>query len=478
MKRLIPAVLALFALSAFADQTTGGVNWIEPLGYTKPHFTPISVPSEASTPNKYWIDLTSGSGATCSNVSPCKSLSSVSGKAGTTGGPAYIYVKGIGPFGNPTLYGSVGNEVVIKPWDDNTSATFTGRNNLVSQLQNIVIDGGMNLGFRFQSDSGGQFDPSLYFNASGATTHQNIKIARSQWHVPGMGEWVAQWGQYTDLYFINNEFHADGSTDTGNQHHMYFSGASNYGTSSGLYILNNIFRSTPGEAIEFRMFQTVTGVTIDGNAFHDVGKGTCSNSWKCRSAITFVDGQTSGARIANAKFSNNLVWDTGEGIMRCWASSSVLVYNNTVYLWGQGTPQNGNYGTWAFFGYQADGNCTPVNNIIYSGGGKSQNGSTLIPFDNSSGIASGASNNMCATGQSCGANAQPWSSTTAQSINPNISSFMFMNSSSTALGNGINTAGTPDYISNPRPSSSGWDIGAIGGSASTNIQAPTNLRVQ
>jgi len=80
------------------------------------------------------------------------------------------------------------------------------------------------------------------------------------------------------------------------------------------------------------------------------------------------------------RISNNLIWDTGEGIVRCW-SGNANIFNNTVWQWGQGIPQNGNYGTWAFFGYQGDGDCVVKNNIIYA------NGSNKI-FQTESGVTS------------------------------------------------------------------------------------------
>ena len=53
----VAGIAALFAVSssAFAAQTTGGVNWIDPLSYQKPQFIPITVPDEASVTNKAHI---------------------------------------------------------------------------------------------------------------------------------------------------------------------------------------------------------------------------------------------------------------------------------------------------------------------------------------------------------------------------------------------------------------------------------------
>src|SRR3954452_23632458 len=97
MKPLLPApLLLLVCASVLAGQTTGGVNWLDSLKYEKPQFFPLTVPDEAIVANKYYVDLTGGSGTACTQVAPCKDLSIVAGKPGTTGGPAYIYMKGSG----------------------------------------------------------------------------------------------------------------------------------------------------------------------------------------------------------------------------------------------------------------------------------------------------------------------------------------------------------------------------------------------
>src|SRR5690349_112310 len=79
--------------SAMADQTTGGVNWLDPLAYRKPAFVPITVPGTAVA--TYYIDGSSGTdGGACSQSSPCKYFSNLCGKTGMTGGPVFVYIKG------------------------------------------------------------------------------------------------------------------------------------------------------------------------------------------------------------------------------------------------------------------------------------------------------------------------------------------------------------------------------------------------
>jgi len=454
-----------------ADQTTGGVNWLDPLGYTKPAFFPLTVPTPGA--NQYWVDLAAGAGTTCTSGSPC-SWTTVQGKPGThgDGGGAYIYIKNSGAIGSPTLYGTPGNEVVIKPWDNNTLATITGRNNWTTRIQYVIFDGGPNLKIKFNSTSNSQFDPSVYFNAATAGLESHITFYRTQWSVPGMGENIAQWGIVDNLNIINSEFQSGASSDANNQHHIYFSGASNFGTSAHIYIRNNIFRDTPGEQIEFRMFQNTDDVVIDGNVFHNVGKGTCPVSWKCRPAITVA---SSGATVTNLVISNNLMWDIGEGAVRMWTGSP-FVYNNSIWQWGQGQPANGGWGQWAFYGGGPnDGNGTIRNNILY-GTGSTGNGAALIPWDTS---AFTKSNNVCISAMTGCSQVFQTSGTnqTVMSLSPSSSSFMFVNGPlSNAFQTGATIAAvTSSYTLVPRVAP--YDIGAFAGTALATLRAPTNLRI-
>jgi hypothetical protein len=455
-----------------ASQTSGGVNWLDPLAYTKPAFYPLTLPSPGT--QQYWVDLASGSGTSCTSTAPC-SWTTVQGKPGTRGdgGGAFIYIRGTGPIGSPTLYGTAGNEVVIKPWDDNTLATITGRNNWTTQIQYVIFDGGRNLNIKFNSTSNNQYDPSVYFNASTTGTESHITFYRTQWTVPGMGEYVSQWGIFDNLSFINSEFQSGASTDTMNQHHLYFSGASNFGPSAHLYIRNNVFRDTPGEELEFRMFQTMDDVVIDGNVFHNVGKGTCPSGWKCRPAITLAN---SGASITNIQISNNVMWDIGEGAVRMWTGSP-LVYNNTIWQWGQGSPANGGWGQWAFYGPGPnDALGTIQNNIIY-GTGNTANGYALVPFDGSNYTKS---NNVCASGSTsgCGQSFQTsGANQTVMSLSPNSPNFMMLNGpSSTAYQTGMTiVAVTTSYLGTARTPP--YDIGAFPGTSVVSLTAPSNLRI-
>lgn len=470
-------VLALLLLLASGLASAATVNWIDTADYQKP--APLVVTEPSGVTNLYWVNLASGSGSTCTSVAPC-AMSTVVGKAGTTGGPAIIYIKGTGDIGAPVLFGSAGNEIVIKPWDDSTQATIQpggGRITWTQQFQYVIFDGGPNLKIKFtNSSSASDFDPIIYFNASGATTHRNITFYRTEWAITncttggngGICEMIAQWGQFTSLAFINSEFHADANTNQAVMHHLYFSGASNFGPSTGLSILNNIFRNEAGEAMEFRLFENMTNVIISGNVFHDLGSGICSSSWKCRSAITIANG-SGGTFIAPFSIINNLFWNLGEGCVRPWdVIPATKIYNNTCYNWGVGTPANGAWGSAAMssptFSGCPDGDYQ--NNAFYATGNDGNgNAKTPFPFNVSCG-----NNNGCISGTSCGTSAQTISGASFQSVSSASRTFLKLANGSTPIDNGATqSTASPDYMGKTRPAGASYDIGAFeaGSSGST-----------
>ena len=150
-------LLAMFSLPASAQT----VHWVDTLGYQKPAAVRVNTPSETATSNKYWVDMSGGSGSTCTQSAPCKSLDDVVGKPGTTGGPAIIYLKGPGHLSwfEDRIYGSgdtdcrassCANWILVRTWpagspgcSSECTATITGNSNLNSANANhIVWDGG------------------------------------------------------------------------------------------------------------------------------------------------------------------------------------------------------------------------------------------------------------------------------------------------------------------------------------------------
>lgn len=493
MKSLL-LLLLFFTIPALADTTSGGVTWTDTTVYQKPAFYPITYgPVEATSPNKYWVDLGSGSGTTCTSGSPC-TFTTAQGKSFTGGG--FIYIRGSGAFGSPTIVGSAGNEIIVKPWNNSTAANFnSGRNNITTPMKYVIFDGGPNQQISFTGTSGmGQFDPILYWDDTTLGDQDHITFYRVHFHIPGQGEQMAIWGDMTNLQIINSEFEAIGSTDTTDQHHIYISGCGGTNlTISGLRAYNNIFHDEPGESFELRIVNgtTFSDAVWQGNAFHTLGKGTCGNSsWHCRSAITFVDSDSSGCSStgninAPITFDSNLVWDTGEGILRVWnLPTTAKIYSNTLYNWGQCSGSvSGIYPSAAFATFAFTSGTVPgdyKDNVIYATGSTPNcGGGATARTVFSSGSASTADHNSCASGQSCGTSSQLMGAGDFYSLSTGLN-FLFITSSGVAATNGTNlfSTVTTDYMGLSRPSSGAFSIGALQLGINSSLPAPSGISIQ
>ncbi len=474
MSRVLLLCLSIFfhlnALNPANAQTTGGVNWLDPLQYTKPQFIPLTVPDEATCPNKYYVDHVNGSGSTCSQASPCKTVQTVCGKTGTTGGPAYIYVKGnTNNFTiNGTCYGSAGNEIVIKPWPTDTTSvyTFTGTAsstwNIIgvwdggtTTVHHIIIDGGPNLQFEW-INLGSDYNNStaLVIGAS------NITIARTRIRfpsAPGAGispcttyskDWVCD-----SVKIINNEFYdgmhqAQGSVNE--QNYGIYAGnlgpcGANIGQITNLYIQNNIFHNLGSLGIQVEPRKSTNGAYISGNAFHDLGMLSCGSQWNCRPAISIAD--SCGANNTNINIYNNLMWNIADACI--WAFGTTgYVYNNTCYNYAQGT-SGGNGIQFNDFvaGYGGSlGGVTVENNIAYKSGGGWLNGTPKAQ-----------SNNICASGCPI-----TWNSNTVLSTDQTSSNFLKIGPNSNAVNQGVNVGILTAYNGASRLNLNGaYDIGAF-----------------
>lgn len=501
MKNLI-LLLLVIAPPALADTTSGGVNWLDTAVYQKPAFYPITYgPVEATSAHKYWVNLSGGSGSTCTQATPC-SWSTVQGKPGThgDGGGAFIYIEGSGGIGSPVLYGTAGNEIIVKPWGTGSpQATITGRNNWTTQIQYVIFDGGPNLQIEFLETTNNQFDPVIYLNAT-AGLEDHITFYRTYWYVGGTGDWMDAYGIFTNLYYINSEFSALGATDTSNQHHIYFSLDSQYGPSSNWYIYNNIFRDTPGEAFELRLFDNISGFYAFGNAMHDIGKLTCSSSWGCRQAFDF-SAAGNGSQVLTGTVANNLIFDIGgECINSDGITNSVLIANNTCYLWGNGPTNHGNYSKAAMsdngsFNY-ADGIYT--NNAIVSIGSAAGGIGQRIAFPPGSSMSHMSYNACTSAGTPCNAsggvtlNASGTdlytvavtgggSSGSSAAALPGSLNFLTPVTTGGLCGEGTNlySSGiTTDYLGLPRPSSGAFTIGAFQNCVDSSLTPPPNSTVE
>ncbi len=450
-----------------AESASSGctVNWLDTLAYKKPVCIDLSKPtqetdlshctSEGGTTPCWWVDLSSGSGSTCTQASPCDSMDDVIGKAGTTGGPAIIYVKGTGGMSwfNDTVYGAGADDcrtgdctdyVLIRTWPAGTTgctsectATFTGNSNMNSptNVHHVMFDGGEDLKIRFDSNSASNYAHNIMAD--------NVIVYRTQMYCTAdsneLGWQVGATNPSDNVWFINNEFYdCDG---TGNQASAVYVGPGAGGGYTDVWILNNIIRSWGGEGLEVNPRVTSSGLTIAGNAMRDNGYITCPLSWQCRPHI--VVSVQSGGGNNGTEIYNNLMWDSASGCIwdRGGGTPVPLIYNNTCYDYGKGTG-GGGPNPEGIAGFADGGTATVRNNIVYAPNGTD-------PFDGSSYTAT---NNLCGSGESCGTSSQTWSANTVESTNENTVTYMTIDSSSEAYQNGFDTTGTvtDDYQGNTR----------------------------
>src|ERR1700741_1218364 len=421
MKRLLPAALALVCGSVLAGQTTGGVNWVEPLNYAKPQFVPLTVPDEATVANKYYVDFTGGSGTACTQAAPCKDLSAVSGKPGTTGGPAYIYLKGSGRLNlTGTLFGAAGQEIVMKPWpgDANlvTMATTGGggvadANSIKSpNVHHVVIDGGPNLQFNFIGSAAPQ-DQNGYtlVVASNFVTVARSRIRQGQGWGPALGVGTGP-GTYDHIWIVNNEI-SDVTNNAGAAYGVYTGGGT--GCTSGdtshnfVYFLSNIFRNIAGNAIQVEPRNSASNTFIQGNAIHDSG-GPAN-----RPAVGLAS--ACGGSMRDFFISNNLIFNMGAGGIIFDSFPNINVQNNSIYNYALTAPV-----TLSSHGISCVAAGCPGNvqdNIIL---GTSAPG--INPINRASGLTTGS--NLCESGRPCGSTAKTGTASTVfSSIDANNVNF-------------------------------------------------------
>jgi hypothetical protein len=483
---VLVALLGIAAVMSPATLTgaVATVNWLDTSLYQKPAPVDLNKPNEATVSNKYWIDLSSGSGSTCSQSSPCKSFDDVLGKPGTTGGPAVIYVKGTGSMSwfSDNINGSgnadcrttaCSNWILIRTWPAGSpgcatecTATITGNSNINSPsgVHHVMFDGGPDLKIRFDSNAG----TATYANHIIA---DYVIVYRTQTFCTGanrqLGWSVGDTSVSNHVYFINNEFYGCGST--GDQVSAVYVGPGSGGGYTDFVFQNNIVRDFFGEGIEINPRVTSTGLTIVGNAIYNVGKGTCATAWNCRPGITV--GIQSGGGNNSTMIANNLIWDTGSSCVwdRGGGTPKPLIYNNTCYDYAKGSG-GGDPNPEGISSYQDGGTATVRNNIIYAPNGTN-------PLD---GSPFTASNNLCGSGKSCGSGSQVWSVNSVLSVLQGATGFLQIGSASEARNHGITVSGiTTSYNSVARPQESVFDIGAFeyGGGVSTQLRAPTNVRI-
>ena len=417
------------------------VNFADTLSYTKPACVLVTVPNEASTANKYYVDYTSGSGSTCSQGSPCGDIATVGGKAGTSGGPAYIYVKGNG-YLNLTasqLAGSAGNEIVIKPWPGDSTptvltavagCTIPNANTIAgANTHHVIVDGGPDMLIRFRGSgcTSSQNGYTLVVKSNDITMWR-ARIDANDSGGPALGP--ATGAATSNFKWINGEIY--GAT---RYYGVYTGGGATCDDVAGgdtshtnIEFRNSIFRQIDGRGIQIEPRASSSGVIIDGNAFHGVGynaSGTSSISAAVQPANACLP---NGHDITNGAVTNNLMFDLGGGGVAVFVSGSTWkLLNNTIYDYAK-SPLLATTNSHGITCYQAD-SCSPDvrSNIILA---PAQGGLDAIHHG---GIMT-TNDNLCESGEVCGSGALTGTAATAfDSTSTASPSFLKPN------GNALNT---------------------------------------
>lgn len=368
---LIALLVLLFSAPAWADQTSGGVNWQDSMSYQKPAFYPITIPSAASVgSNIYYVDQASGSGTTCSEASPC-GWSGLSGKAGTTGGPAYIYLQGNARLvlSTQTIYGSSGNQVVVMPWPGNDSTpinmtrvndTSSNNANLItsSNIHDVIFDGGPNMLFRFIGAGSDYNSYDLIVNSDNVTMYRCVMNANGS-SGPSLG--IA-----TGYSITTNNFNLINCELYGSHLYLIYAGGGtpcNQTAPTHLYganIWNNIFRDVYCSGIQIESRGASSDIDISGNAFHDTSTN-CTPIGHDRPAIDPASAGCYGT-YTNVNVTNNICFDLGGGGIYI-DGGNPSIYNNTLYNFNTNgatdTPNN-----WGIAGSTSGASATVRNNLI------------------------------------------------------------------------------------------------------------------
>ena len=432
------------------------VNFADTEAYQKPPCYAVTLPP---TTNEYYVDMDAGSGTTCSEVSPCANISDVYGKAGTTGGPAYIYVKGTGGQLSltGTLYGSAGNEIVITHWPGATAAVewtktsggaYTDAHRLDStNIYHLILDGGENMLFRFfgTTTGTGENDYTFYVSTDN-TIVRRVRIDGTDDEGPCVGMATGA-GSYDSITLLNSELFECGL------YGIYTGGGTictaNNTEHDNLLIKGNVFYNVHSQGIEInpRSSTASTNNIVEANAFHDIADGalrTTVGNTSCGSGV-----------ITGTIFRNNLIFDVGGGCFNNYTGNTLEVYNNTCWNYHS----KGYAATLESHGITCYTDGCPIdakNNILLGAAGAGTNN-----CNRTSGWTTNDNVNddsTCGTGQIAGTAANTFASTANTGTD-----HLKIKSGSPAEDAGVNlyTDGvTIDYFGSDRVNTGTFDIGA------------------
>jgi len=324
-------------------------------------------------------------------------------------------------------------------------------------VNHIVWDGGPDMKIRFASDGNGTY-------ANNINSDWHI-VYRTQTYCSGSGNKVLGWQigstvAAAHVYFINNEFY--GCNNTGDQSSAVCVGPGAGGGYTDFVLQNNIIRDFFGECVEINPRVTSSGLYIGGNVMYDCGRGTCSTAWLCRPGVT-VSTQSGGGNNGTV-IENNLMWSFGSSCIwdRGGGSPAPQIRNNTCYDYGNDSGSSPN--PQGIAGYGGAGSAVVRNNIIFA-----PNGTKAF-----NGTYSGATNNACASGDSCGASQVTWQKAYWLSTDPASSDFLKIGPTSPAKDAGANiSAVLVDFAGASRPADGVYDVGAFEANATGTTKKPS-----
>lgn len=441
------------------------VNFADTLNYVKPAcITPDEAPE--STANEYWVNLSGGSGSTCSQASPCDSFADLSGKS--TSGGAKVYVKGNGRLDvtSGTFAGTSTDYIHIQPWPADSTPTVltaaagcgTGNANQLtaSGWRYVLFDGGADMLIRFVGSgcTSSQNGYTAVVNSNDVTLWR-VRLDGNDSSGPVLG--VATTTSANHLRFINSEMYNNDSSSS--YYGVYAGGGSGCpGGTNGhqnLEFRNSIFRGIDGRGIQIEPRGASDGVVIDSNAFHGVGYNTNSGiSGDASGAVQVAD--ACGVTTGNIRVSNNLMWDLGGGgVLMFQDCLTCYAVNNTIWDYGNATPASLNSHAIVSWTDSTSYDFEFVYNNIVLGPG--QGGINPLWRD----LGWTSNDNACGSGSSCGSGAIICTAASCFDSTSNTSSFLKPNGA--ALGSCVVIAGfETDYLGVSRGAAgAATDCGAI-----------------
>ena len=439
------------------------VQFADPLGYPKPRCLSLLLPDAAGVSNTYYVDMTNGSGSSCTQAAPCKSLSDVTGKPGTNGGPAIIHLKGDGylQLTNSQLAGAPGKEIVVRPWpNDTTLATMKAQSgcnvsdaNTIAgaSTHHVVFDGGPDMLFRFVGSgcSGSQNGYTLVVKSDDITLWR-VRIDANQSAGPALGPGAGSGTHIHNFRFINSEIY-----NAGSYYGVYAGGGTGCSAKdtwlTDMEFRNSVFREIDGRGIQIEPRADSSGLIVDGNAFHHIGYASSGNQ---SISMAVQPAGACGGVTDNVEISNNIAWDLGGGFALVdyglADASHFKIINNTVWDYANASPVtlNSHAITASVDGYKAE----VRNNILLAPANGGVN-----PLNRASGFTS--NDNLCEQGSACGSGGLTGSADAIYvAVDPNSATFLFPKGN--ALGNAVLQPGFElDYFGVMR--SDAIDVGAI-----------------